>query len=99
MIPYLLPENRQLAGDYLSRVFKVVAQIIYGLQYPIEVDDNLTEKFMPYVDYEEQRIKRNLELIKYNIDALYTIPAVVGGKIEKVWTCFQLPTVRIQSAD
>ena len=84
MVPYLLPENRKWADYYLSCVFTFVSQIICGIQFPNEVEAHLADKFTAYVEYEEERIRKNLELIRYDIDALDTIPAIIGGKIEKV---------------
>ncbi|THH29238.1 hypothetical protein EUX98_g4953 [Antrodiella citrinella] len=83
MVPYLLPENRRRADYYLSLVYKFVAQITMGLTYPNEVPEHVAEKFTPYVEYEEQRLRKNLELIKHDIDALDTVHVVAGGRIEK----------------
>lgn len=83
-IPYLLPENRKFADYYLATVWKFVAQITMALQYPNEVPEHLADKFTAYVEHEEERLKKNLELIKYDIDALDTVHVVAGGRIEKV---------------
>ena len=84
MLPYLLPENRSTAEDYLSSVWIIANQIISGLQYPNDVPYHLTEKFIAYIEHEEDRIRENLKHIKYDIDAVDTVHIVAGGRIEKV---------------
>ncbi|KAM5542277.1 hypothetical protein V8D89_004150 [Ganoderma adspersum] len=49
-------------------------------------DETLEGRFQDYVKYEEDRIRGNLEKIKYNIDTPETVSLVVGsGRLEK---CF-----------
>lgn len=94
MVPYLLPENRRWAGYYLFVVFKFVAQVIYGLEYPNEAPEYLEEKFSAYVTYEEDRIRKSLELVKYDIDAVDTVQVIANGRIEKVSTSYSKDSLR-----
>ncbi|TCD65461.1 hypothetical protein EIP91_002675 [Steccherinum ochraceum] len=82
-VAFVLPENRKRVEYYLSMVWKFVSQIIQGLNYPNEAPEHVAEKFTAYVEHEEDRLRKNLELIKYDIDALDTMQVVAGGKIEK----------------
>lgn len=83
MVPHLLPENRRWAGYYRFIVYQSVAQFTQGLEAPKEAF-KLGRKFAAYTKYEEARIKKNLETIKYDMDALDTVQGVVNGRIEKV---------------
>lgn len=82
LIPYLLPQNRRWAGYYRFIVYQSVAQFIHGLEPPKEAF-SLRKKFAAYTQYEEDRIKRNLEILHYDIDALDTVQGIVNGRIEK----------------
>ncbi len=81
----MLPENRYWVDYYLSKVWKVGVEMTKSLRAPSNVPDNLEGRFKAYVDYEEDRIRKNLEDIRYDIDALDTVYVVAGpGRIEKV---------------
>ncbi|KAH8097003.1 hypothetical protein BXZ70DRAFT_943874 [Cristinia sonorae] len=85
-LPFLLPENRPWADDYLGEVWPFVAELTTSLKAPqlnSKTVTELTNKFAPYVEQEEQRIWSNLQIIKYNLDALDTVSAVTGtGRLE-----------------
>ncbi|TCD60695.1 hypothetical protein EIP91_009662, partial [Steccherinum ochraceum] len=82
-VKFSLPENRNRVEHYLSLVWRCISQIIQGLQYPNEVSEHLVDKFTAYVEHEEGRLRKNLESIKYNVDAIDAVHIVAGGKIEK----------------
>lgn len=79
----ILPENRSLVDDYLYKIWVDAAKIFESLRPAKPVLGNYEHKFQDYVKHEEDRIMRNLEGIKYNVDALDTVAAVVGpGRLE-----------------
>ncbi len=85
MRPRILPENRYWADYYLSKVWKVGVEVTKSLRALSNVPEHLEGRFKAYVDYEEERIRKNLEDIRYDIDALGTVYVVAGpGRIEKV---------------
>ncbi|CAL1709515.1 unnamed protein product [Somion occarium] len=79
----LLPENHYWADYYLRKVWSSVVEITAGLQTP-DLPDHLEAKFEPYISHEEERIRKNLQDIRFDIDALDTVYVVAGpGRIEK----------------
>lgn len=51
----------------------------------LEFDEDLFAKFSSYVSAEEARLRKNLESVAYNIDAVDTLGIVTGpGRLEKV---------------
>lgn len=84
LIPILLPENRRKARQYLSDTWLRIQTILSSLEYKWSTE-SLEKIFKDYIDGEEERIRRNLVDIKYNIDAIDTLYLVTGpGRIEKV---------------
>lgn len=80
----VLPENRYWADYYLKNVWPVAYELIKSFR-PANVPDHVEAKFQEYADYEESRIRKNLEDIRFDIDALDTVYVVAGpGRIEKV---------------
>ncbi|THH29709.1 hypothetical protein EUX98_g4473 [Antrodiella citrinella] len=81
MRPKLLPRNRYWADYHLDRVWPYIAELILDLRKR-EVPD-LEHKFRPFMLKEEERIRGNLRDIRYDIDALDTVPVVAGpGRTE-----------------
>ena len=82
----LLPENRYGADYYLNTVWSSIVELTTAFRKDDACDDlQLLPKFMPYAQMEEDRIRRNLLDIRYDIDALDTVYVVAGrGRIEKV---------------
>jgi hypothetical protein len=83
----LLPVNRQIVNWYLCEAsmdrIKRLLRSVAPYQGANEAD--LREKIRPYVLQEEQRIKDNLEAVKYDIDAPNTLALITGpGRIERV---------------
>ncbi len=57
--------------------------------------DNLTAKFQAYMDFEDERLTKNLEEFKYDIDELDTVYIILGpGRLEKVW--FGFPAAKLR---
>ena len=82
----VLPVNRGYVDYYLRQTWGIASELAKSLQAPVTtIPDYAEEKFKEYVQYEEDRIRKNLSGIKYDIDALETVYGVVGpGRIEKV---------------
>ncbi|KAF8529737.1 hypothetical protein BU17DRAFT_36437, partial [Hysterangium stoloniferum] len=81
ILPNIRSENLCFANDYLEQVY----QRVTTLQDSVNVSyRNEVLKARSYVDAEEERLKKNLQAIKYDIDELDTIALVTGpGRIEK----------------
>lgn len=80
----VLPENRYWADYYLKTVWPVAFELIKAFRQA-NVSDHIEAKFKDYAEYEENRIRKNLEDIRFDIDALDTVYVVAGpGRIEKV---------------
>lgn len=83
MRSHILSHNRYWTEYYLDLVWPVAAELILALRRR-ELPD-LEHKFLPYFLKEEERLKRNLQDIRYDIDALDTVHVVAGpGRIETV---------------
>ena len=85
-IPKVLPRNR-IAVDRYFDIWWQVMQFIQGFEdngAALE-NDLLLDRFQPFLQYQEDHFRRNLEKIKYRIDASDTLSLVVGqGPLEKV---------------
>ena len=80
----ILPENRYWVDYYLSKVWPTIVDLSEGLQES-ELPEELHDRFLPFMEHEETRIRRNLQDIRFDIDALDTVYVVAGqGRIEKV---------------
>ncbi|KAF7292835.1 VPS13 domain-containing protein [Mycena indigotica] len=83
ILPRILPANKSAADEYLTTVYWGVHTIVRSLSYAF-INPGLQEKFKSYVASEEERIKGNLEAVKYDIDASDTLELVTGeGRIER----------------
>lgn len=83
--PRLLPENRNSAEHYLKAVWQSTVELTLAFKSEdLSSNDVPLSRFTPYAQYEEDRIRRNLSDIKFDIDALDTVYVVAGrGRIEK----------------
>ena len=82
--PCIHPENRPMVDKYLEEMWLSLVLAVMGLQ-PLILSEQIQRRFKEYVDVEEQRLKRNLETVRYRIDDLTTLSVVTGpGQIEKV---------------
>lgn len=82
-------ENRYWVDYYLRTVWPVAFELTQSLRSP-DVAEHIEDKFSAFAQYEEERMMKNLEDIRFDIDALDTVYVVAGpGRIEKVslrWT-------------
>ena len=80
----VLSKNRFDVDYYLSKVWPTIVDLSEGLQES-ELPEELHERFLPFMEHEEALIRRNLQDIRFDIDALDTVYVVAGqGRIEKV---------------
>ncbi|KAM5542294.1 hypothetical protein V8D89_004167 [Ganoderma adspersum] len=79
----ILPANRRFVERYLDCVWSLITELTSGFRRA-EWSDAMREKFESYVVEEEDRVRRKLETIRYDIDGADTLILVVGpGRIEK----------------
>lgn len=87
ILPWLCPENRASAREYLSEIWIIVMSLVTSFEGRHQYSVFLQEKFGGYIAKEEERIKRNLEQVKYRIDDVETLYMIAGfGRLEKVVT-------------
>ncbi|KAI0327267.1 hypothetical protein GY45DRAFT_1327868 [Cubamyces sp. BRFM 1775] len=76
-LQYVLPLNRRAADDYLRttwvRLLKLTQKVSTSSDWAME------DNFRDYYEHEEQRLRSNLERIKYHIDASDTVSLVLGA--------------------
>nr|GAT44775.1 predicted protein [Mycena chlorophos] len=81
--PHILPANQQVANSYLEDVYGGVYSVVSCLEKRI-INKRIQAKFESYVTQEEERIRRNLESVKYDVDDSETLTLVAGeGRIER----------------
>ncbi|KAF8208355.1 hypothetical protein K438DRAFT_1813864 [Mycena galopus ATCC 62051] len=83
IMPKILPVNKSPANMYLETIYEGV----YSLTAAVDasyVANRPEERFKSYVEAEEERIRANLEAVKYDIDAADTLELVTGeGRIDR----------------
>ncbi|TBU25684.1 hypothetical protein BD311DRAFT_492317 [Dichomitus squalens] len=80
---YALPTNRNAIEQYLGTVWTRISTLTAAFRR-VEVDEALLRKFEDYTESEEDRLLRNLETVKYDIDARDTLELIRGpGRVEK----------------
>ena len=82
----ILPENRNEVERYLGYTWPFASELAKSLRPTmVELSEDAQVKFKEYVQFEEDRLRKNLTAIKYDIDALETVYGVIGpGRVEKV---------------
>ncbi|TBU21891.1 hypothetical protein BD311DRAFT_869699 [Dichomitus squalens] len=81
--PHVLPANRNAMERYLWVVWTCVTMLTNAFRR-MDVDEALLSKFDDYTKSEENRLLKNLETAKYDIDARDTLELICGpGRIEK----------------
>lgn len=84
LLPSIRKENRTQANEYLTQIYMSTATI-YNSVNSCYINAGLQARFQSYVETEENRLKKNLEAVDYDIDGLDTLELIVGqGRIEKV---------------
>ncbi|KAL1937671.1 hypothetical protein VTO73DRAFT_12946 [Trametes versicolor] len=80
---HVLPANRRSVEQYLDVIWSPITELTTGFRR-IERNDVVEERFQPYVDAEENRLRDALQDIKYDIDAADILQLVTGpGRVEK----------------
>ena len=78
------PANRAAVDQYLLTIWESVMTFTHSFQKH-GGSDSLRAKFKPYVAAEEDRLRRNMEEIRYVIDDQDTVALITGpGRIEMV---------------
>jgi len=91
LLPRVKEENRAQAVSYLNAVWSPIITIGHSLQ-PGSLPEMLSRRFKSYAKSEMGRVRKDLDVIKYQIDGLDTLSLVVGtGRIEKSF----FPIVRV----
>ncbi|OSX57145.1 hypothetical protein POSPLADRAFT_1050210 [Postia placenta MAD-698-R-SB12] len=81
--PAFREANCRSVDHYLEVVWSGTIMLTRALQ-KVHVEDSLLARFQSYIDSEEDRMKSNLEHIKYHIDGMHTLLQVMGsGRIER----------------
>lgn len=84
LLPDIRPANLPAVHDYIESVYRPISTLVVSVN-SAPIDEALHAHFKKYTEAEELRLKRNLEAVKYDIDALDTLSLVTGpGSIEKV---------------
>lgn len=84
-LPRILGMNRLAVDSYLTETWGPSLTLTGGVEW--HGDPQLLARFQVYLDHEEERLRSNLEHVKYHIDASDTLSLVLGPrKLEKV-TC------------
>ncbi|KAI1785559.1 hypothetical protein LXA43DRAFT_1115141, partial [Ganoderma leucocontextum] len=79
----VLPANRRFLERYLDSVWSLITELTTGFRRA-EWSNAMRDKFESYVEEEEDRMRRKLETIRYDIDGADTLILVTGpGRIEK----------------
>jgi hypothetical protein len=84
LVPLLLPENKHDARKYLESSWEKIVTVTASLESKWS-SEFLEKMFKDYIQDEADRIRRNLEDVKYKIDEVDTLYLVTGPDcIEKV---------------
>jgi len=80
----VLPENRKEVNEYIGKAWDEVIIFIRAIKRERGTED-LTEKFRSHVAAEEERLQKNFEDFKYDIDSHDSVSLISGhGRIETV---------------
>ena len=83
----VLPENRTEVNLYVSTVWRVVTVFVQSIKRE-EGTEDLRSRFEPHVTAEEERLRRNFEDIKYDIDSWDTAQLIAEeGRVGTVTSC------------
>ena len=96
-LPGILARNRVDLDWYFLHHWHEAFAATAGFQ--TWTDETLEGRFQDYVKYEEDRIRGNLEKIKYNIDTPETVSLVVGsGRLERVREILSMGAIVVTTA-
>ena len=86
----VLPENRKEVNSYIGTVWMTVTVFAQSIKRE-EGTEDLRSRFEPHVTAEEERLRRNFEDIKYDIDSWDTARLIAGeGRVGTVTSCLCL---------
>jgi hypothetical protein len=78
------PANRHNVDEYLLTIWESVMTLTHSMQ-KYDGPEGPKARFEPYAKMEEERLRTNLEDIRYQIDDFATVSLVTGpGRIEIV---------------
>ena len=81
---HIHPANRNAVDKYLQNVWQKICTLTSSFVNTYQAE-SLQERFKPYVEAEERRLREGLETVRYDIDAMDTLLLVTGpDRIEKV---------------
>ncbi|KAH9950295.1 hypothetical protein B0H21DRAFT_565923 [Amylocystis lapponica] len=77
------PANRRIIDHFLYAFWIPIVRLTMSVR-TIKANPTLLARFQTYIDSEEERIRRNLEAVRFHIDDLDTLVLAMGpGRIEK----------------
>ena len=80
----VLPENRKEVNRYIANVWTHVTVFVQSIKREKGTEE-LKSKFESHITAEEERLQRNFEDIKYDIDSYDTVQLIAGeGRAEMV---------------
>jgi len=84
IIPNIKSENRVDISGYLQQMYRAIITISDSVNDKTETPA-VQARFQSHISSEEERLRRNLDRIRYYIDAADIVPLVTGpGPIERV---------------
>ncbi|KAH9919746.1 uncharacterized protein BXZ73DRAFT_104850 [Epithele typhae] len=90
IIPKILARNRREGDHFLNNHWTWIAKLVHGFLVPDPPDQayGLIERFHEMTALEENRLRGNLEKVKYHIDATDTLTLVLGRNALEKSICF-----------
>ncbi|KAF8589617.1 hypothetical protein K439DRAFT_1332394 [Ramaria rubella] len=83
ILPHILPANRGPVHKYLGEVYQDITTVEASVN-PCFINETLQARFKDHLDGEEARLKKNLDTVRYDIDAMDTLILITGaGRIGK----------------
>ena len=80
----VLPENRKEVNEYIGKAWEEVTIFARSIKWERGTED-VAEKFRSHVAAEEERLQKNFEDFKYDIDSYDSVSLISGhGRIETV---------------
>ncbi|GBE88956.1 hypothetical protein SCP_1403640 [Sparassis crispa] len=91
--------NGPYVDEYLHTVWAGITSLTCSMR-PMTSSDNLQARFKSRMDAEEERIRTNLEAVRYNINDMETLSLITGpGTIEKVRAFSSIDIFKQQKLD
>lgn len=87
------PANRHNVDEYLLSIWDSVMTLTHSVQ-KYDGPEGPKARFESYVKAEEERLRRNLEDIRYQIDDFATVSLVTGPGRSEIVSCSVPPSIR-----